>query len=44
MPKFSDSNYNTLETYFNILGFTSSGDDNSYVVGQNGVIIAKGGV
>lgn len=44
MPKFADPNYNILETYFNALGFTRTGDDNSYLVGQRGVIIAKGGV
>ena len=43
MTKFSDSNYNTLETYFNILGLTSSGDDLSYLVSQRGLIVATGG-
>jgi len=42
--KFSDSNYNILETYFNILKNPRSGDANSYLVSQKGVIIAVGGV
>jgi len=44
MPKFTDPNYNTLKTYFDILVSPRSGNANSYIVSQKGVIVATGGI
>jgi hypothetical protein len=42
MSKFSDSNYDILETYFDILKEPRTGTDNSYISGQNRTIVADG--
>ncbi len=42
MAKFSESSHNILEEYFDILGTTRTGTDNSYVLGKRKTIVSKG--
>jgi hypothetical protein len=42
MAKFSESSHNILEEYFDILGTSRTGTDNSYVLGKRRTIVAEG--
>ena len=42
MAKFSESSHNILEEYFDILGASRTGTDNSYVLGRRKTIVSEG--
>lgn len=44
MGKFSESNYNILNKYFNAINTPNIGSDGSYLIGPNKTIVAKSGL